>query len=216
MTPILYFECGPGLCFALHTRQRHSNSTRIIGAPVNTVAVQICGSCGRTRGFRKIPELFNKTFFITQELALSSSKQFTPSTPSFFRFGSIAGMIFVDSGQLRQRIYLDVLNRPKSRSFNVNSCFGNRRMTAGARSGESGSCERNVVSRISSEEYAGAFSWWRIHFFFLHESGLFLLTPSQQFNNFSVVLFVDSLATRYKFMVIHLHNQKSNITFTCD
>ena len=65
----------------------------------------------------------------------------------------------------------------KRRPFSVDLSFGNRKKSAGARSGEYGGCGRTVVaclakkSRKRNDECEGALSCWSIHRFSRHASG---------------------------------------------
>ena len=74
----------------------------------------------------------------------------------------------------------------KRRTFSVDLSFGNRKKSAGARSGEYGGCGRTVVaclakkSRTRNDECEGALSCWSIHRFSRHASGLFFLTASRR------------------------------------
>ena len=86
----------------------------------------------------------------------------------------------------------------KRRPFSVDLSFGNRKKSAGARSGEYGGCRRTVVaclakkSRTRNDGYAGALSCWSIHRFSRHASGLFFpdcLTKT--LHNFQIVHFID-------------------------
>ena len=68
----------------------------------------------------------------------------------------------------------------KRRPFSVDLSFGNRKKSAGARSGEYGGCGTTVVACLAkktrNDECAGALSCWSIHRFSRHVSGLFFLT----------------------------------------
>ena len=72
----------------------------------------------------------------------------------------------------------------KRRPFSVDLSFGNRKKSAGARSGEYGGCGRTVVARLAKKsrtrnnECEGALSCWSIHRFSCHVTGLFFLTAS--------------------------------------
>ena len=74
----------------------------------------------------------------------------------------------------------------KRRPFSVDLGFGNRKKSAGARSGEYRGCGRTVVaglakkSRTRNDECEGALSCWSIHRFSRHASGLFFLTASRR------------------------------------
>ena len=74
----------------------------------------------------------------------------------------------------------------KRRPFSVDLSFGNRKKSAGARSGEYGGCGRTVVaclykkSRTKNDECEWVLSRWSIHRFSRHASGLFFMTASRR------------------------------------
>ena len=74
----------------------------------------------------------------------------------------------------------------KPRPFSADLSFGNRKKSAGARSGEYGGCGRTVVaclakkSRTRNDECESTLSCWSIHRFSHHASGLFFLTASRR------------------------------------
>ena len=70
----------------------------------------------------------------------------------------------------------------KWQPFSVELSFGNRKKSAGARSGEYGGCGRTVIaclakkSRKRYDECEGVLSCWSIHRFSRHASGLFFFS----------------------------------------